>query len=88
MNKDKRFRWALLIGLNLFCWYMLGFHQPTSVAQQSTNGEPPFANSVAQRFDIVDQLKQINAQLKEQTALLRSGNVKVLVSLDPQAAGK
>jgi hypothetical protein len=88
MTHDKRFRWTLLIGLNLFCWYMLGFHQPASVAQQSTNGELPFANSVTQRFDMVDQLKQINAQLKEQNALLRSGTVRVQVSLDPQAAGK
>lgn len=88
MANDKRFRWALLIGLNLFCWYMLGFHQPASVAQQSNNGELPFANSVVQRFDIIDQLKQINAQLKEQNTLLRSGTVRVMVSLDPQAAGK
>ncbi|HZZ28620.1 MAG TPA: hypothetical protein VFE46_11515 [Pirellulales bacterium] len=89
MISDKRFRWAFLIGLNLFCWYMLGLHQPTSVAQTSpTNGELPFANSVVQRFDMVDQLKQINAQLKEQNALLRSGTVRVLVSLDPQTVGK
>ncbi len=59
-----------------------------SNAQQSNNGELPFANSVVQRFDMIDQLKQINAQLKEQNALLRSGTVRVLVSLDPQAAGK
>jgi hypothetical protein len=45
----------------------------------------PFANSVVQRFDAIDQLKQINAQLKEQTALLKSGTVRVLVSLDPNA---
>jgi hypothetical protein len=88
MTNDKGFRWALLIGLNLICWYMLGFHQPVSNAQQSTNGELPFANSVVQRFDMIDQLKQINAQLKEQNALLRSGTVRVLVSLDPQAAGR
>ena len=88
MKSDKRIRWALLIGLNLFCWYMLGLQQPVSVAQQYTNGELPFANSVAQRFDMIDQLKQINAQLKEQNALLRSGSVRVLVALDPQAVGK
>jgi hypothetical protein len=89
MMSDKRFRWGLLVGLNLFCWYMLGLHQPASVAQTSpTNGEQPFANSVVQRFDMIDELRQINAQLKEQNALLRSGTVRVLVSLDPQAAGK
>jgi hypothetical protein len=89
MLTDNRFRWALLIGINLFCWYMLGFHQSASVAQTSpTNGELPFANSVVQRFDMIDQLKEINAQLKEQNALLRSGTVRVLVSLDPQSVGK
>ena len=40
MSNFQRFRWALLIGLNLFCWYMLGFHQSVSVAQLSaTNGD-------------------------------------------------
>jgi hypothetical protein len=79
---NRRIRWTILIAFNVLCWYMLGFHQPTSVAQQSTNGELPFANSVQQRFDIIDQLKEINAQLKEQNALLRSGNLKVRISLD------
>jgi hypothetical protein len=89
MASDKRFRWALLIGLNLFCWCMLGFHQPTSVAQlPANNGQLPFANSVEQRFDIIDQLRQINTQLKEQNTLLRSGTVRVMVALDPQSIGK
>jgi hypothetical protein len=88
MASDKRLRWALLVGLNLFCWYMLGLHQPASVAQQQSNGELPFANSVVQRFDMIDQLRQINQQLKEQNALLRSGTVRVMVSLDPQSIGK
>jgi hypothetical protein len=89
MKSDNRFRWTLLIGLNLLCWYMLGLHQNAGMAQVSaTNGQPPFANSVVQRFETIDQLKEINAQLKEQTALLRSGTVRVLVSLDPQSVGK
>jgi hypothetical protein len=89
MLSDKKFRFGLLIGLNLFCWYMLGLQQRTSVAQTTpTNGELPFANSVVQRFEIVDQLKQVNAQLKEQNALLRSGTVHVVVSLDPKSVGK
>lgn len=86
MKRDTTLRWALLIGMNLLCWYMLGLQQPSSVAQQHTNGELPFANSVVQRMEIIEQLKQVNSQLKEQTALLRSGSVKVLVSLDPQSA--
>ena len=89
MFTERRIRWGVLIGLNLLCWFMLGFHQPASVAQlPPNNGELPFANSVAQRFDIIDQLKQINTQLKEQNTLLRSGTVRVLVALDPQSIGK
>ncbi len=42
----------------------------------------PFANSVEQRAEMISQLKEIVAELKEQNALLRSGNLKVLVSLD------
>ena len=88
MSQDKRVRWVLLIALNLLCWYMLGFQQPALVAQQNTNGELPFANAVAQRFEIIDQIKQTNALLREQNALLRSGTVRVLVSLDPQSPGR
>jgi hypothetical protein len=88
MLPDKRFRWGLLIGINLFCWYMLGLQQPKLAADPNDNGNLPFANSVVQRFETIDQLKQINAQLKEQNALLRSGTVRVLVSLDPQSIAK
>ncbi len=82
MTSDSRTRWALLICFNLLCWYVLGFHQPNSVAQEQSNGALPFANSVQQRFEIIDQLRQVNAQLKEEIALLRSGTVKVKISLD------
>ena len=85
---EKRLGWGLLVALNLFCWYMLGLQQPKLEAQQRQNGELPFANSVEQRFETIDQLKQINAQLKEQLALLRSGTVRVMVSLDPQSVSK
>ena len=88
MLHNSRMRWVLLIALNLLCWYMLGFQQPALVAQQGSNGELPFANAVSQRFEIIDQLKQTNALLKEQTALLRSGTVRVMVLMDPQAAGR
>ena len=87
MKTDNRIRWTLLIAFNLLCWYMLGFQQSSSHAQQQSNGELPFANSVVQRFETIDQLKQINAQLKEQNAFLRSGNLRVVVTLDAQPGG-
>lgn len=85
MTSNNRLRWGMLIALNLLCWYMLGLQQPVSVAQtgQQSNGELPFANSVAQRFETIDQLKQINTQLKEQNLLLRSGTLRVIVSMEP-----
>jgi hypothetical protein len=85
MTHEKTFRWGLLIAVNVLCWYMLGLQQPRLAAGPHDNGELPFANSVVQRFETIDQLKQINAQLKEQNALLRSGTLRVLVSLDPNA---
>lgn len=87
MKRDTTIRWAFLIGVNLLCWYMLGLQQPQSAAQQSsTNGQLPFANAVVQRMEMIEQLKEINTQLKEQNALLRSGTVKVLVTLDAQSS--
>jgi len=68
---------------------VLSFYQLTSAAPP--NAQPPFANSVEQRIEMVEQLKEINAQLKEQNTLLkeqlgllRSGQVKVIVTLPPE----
>jgi hypothetical protein len=76
--KTHASRWAALVTANALAWCMLCFHQQGTAAPAAAN--PPFANSVEQRFQIIDQLKQVNAQLKEQNALLRSGTVKVVVA--------
>lgn len=51
----------------------------------------PFANSIEQRMEMLDQLREIssllkeqNALLREQAALLRSGEVRVIVTLPPE----
>ncbi len=78
MRTVNVFRWGVLITLNSLAWCMLCFHQQSNAAP--TQNPPPFANSVEQRIEMVEQLKQVNALLKEQNALLRSGTLKVIVA--------
>jgi hypothetical protein len=74
---NRLFNWGLpLIGVVLCCC-VLSFYE-TSGAQPPQAGGP-FANSVEQRMDMINVLKEIRDQLKEQNALLRSGEVKVIV---------
>ena len=77
MAACRKFSFHALIVVNLACWCVLGFYQNPSSAQRRR--EPPFANPVAQRNEIVEQLKKVNAQLELQNALLRSGQLKVVV---------
>lgn len=70
-------RWVILVAANVLGWCMLCLHQSTDAAPAKESG--PFANSVEQRFEMIQQLREINAQLKEQNALLRSGSLKVVV---------
>lgn len=77
MAASPRQRWLALIISNVVILCVLGFYG-TSQAQPN---EPnlPFANAVEQRVEIINQLKQLNEQLKEQNALLRSGKLKVVI---------
>lgn len=73
-------RFGIILAINVVGLCVLGFYRPTSAAPpQDTQ---PFANSVEQRAEMIAQLKDILAELKEQNALLRSGNLKVVVTLD------
>ena len=62
-----RFQWRALIVANVFVWVALGLYTTTRAAPQ-----PPFANSVQQRADMIRELKEIKLLLKEQNTLLRS----------------
>lgn len=77
--------WGVIIGANVLFCCVLSFYQ-TSDAAPKRNG-PPFANSVEQRFELMELqretnelIKEQNQLLKEQLALLKSGGLKV--SLD------
>jgi hypothetical protein len=76
----SRTAWALLIAANALCYCVLGFYQTTTAAVPKGN-PPPFANAVQQRMEMIGHLKEIKELLKEQNALLRSGNLKVVVTL-------
>ena len=75
---NQRTGWVLLLAAGALLWGVLSFHQTTDAAQK-TGGQPPFANSVEQRMEMVHQLQEIRDLLREQNALLKSGNVKVVI---------
>lgn len=53
---------------------MLGFYSTLGAAPQA--GQPPFANPVDQRAEMIRELREIKELLKEQNALLRGGGNK------------
>lgn len=74
----RRMGWAALVAANALAWGVLSFHQTTD-ASQKTGGQPPFANSVEQRMEMAGYLREIRDLLKEQNALLQSGNLRVVL---------
>ena len=73
-------RWALTIAVNVLFICVLAFYRAGDAAQPTA--KEPFANSVEQREAMIAELKEINVQLKEQNALLRSGKLKVVVDTE------
>jgi hypothetical protein len=71
MTRSLALRWSLLVTANLAVLGMLGFYSTGGAAPQA--GQPPFANSVEQRAEIVVELREIKELLKEQNSLLRGG---------------
>jgi hypothetical protein len=71
----------LLVIANVLCYCVLGFYQ-TGAAQSGSR--PTLANPVEERKEIISNLEEIKNLLKEQNALLRSGQVKVIVTELPK----
>jgi hypothetical protein len=71
----------LLLVANLLCYCVLSFHQ-TSEAQ--TKSRPTLSDPAEERRSMVSNLEEIRDLLKEQNALLRSGQVKVIVTELPK----
>ena len=83
MTQSLMLRWSLLVTANAAVLCMLGLYSTGGAAPQA--GQPPFANSVEQRAEIAQELREIKELLKEQNALLRGGATKKTeVSSEPR----
>lgn len=82
MTRSPSLRWTLLLAANAAAVGVLGLYGTSGAAPQS--GQPPFANSIEQRAEIVVELREIKELLKEQNALLRGGAAKTQVSDKPR----
>jgi hypothetical protein len=71
MRQALTSRGTLLVVANVLALGVLGFYSTLGAAPQA--GQPPFANPVEQRSDMVRELREIKELLREQNALLRSG---------------
>ncbi len=71
----------LLVIASVLCYCVLSFYQ-TGAAQSGPR--PTLANPVEERKEIISNLEEIKNLLKEQNALLRSGQVKVIVTELPK----
>lgn len=75
MRKFIISRWTWLVAGNLAALCMLGFYSQLGAAPPA--GQPPFANPIDQRLDMIRELHEIKELLKEQNALLRAGADKL-----------
>lgn len=65
--------WILsLFAFNLLFLGMLGFYRANDATAQDTQVQLPFRNAVEQRQEMIRELQEIRALLKEQNALVRS----------------
>lgn len=77
MQRISNRRWALLAAANVLCFCVLGFYQPSGAEPRRSN--QPFANAEEQREEMINLLRDLNTLVKEQNALLRSGNLNVVL---------
>jgi len=86
MTKLLNSRWTWLVTGNLALLCMLGFYSTLGAAPPA--GQPPFANPIDQRQDMIRELHEIKELLKEQNSLLRAGaekNAAVKANANPLA---
>jgi hypothetical protein len=85
MSKLTTFRFGVLVCIIVLGWCVLSFQQTPIGAQTNPGANPdnlPFANSVTQRQEMIANLKEINAEIKAANSLLRSGKLRVVVSVE------
>ncbi len=69
MSRRPRRSGFLLVVLNVVALSVLALYGTSAAAPREA--PQPFANAVEQRFEIIRELKQLNALVKEQNELLR-----------------
>ena len=76
----RRTVWALTTITLLAACCMLGLYQ-TGTAAPPKGSEIPFVPPAEQRVEMVNLLREIRDALKEQNELLRSGSLRVVITL-------
>jgi hypothetical protein len=71
--------WTMLTAANVLFFCVLGFYQSSSA--QPREGNVPFPIPEEQRGEMINLLTEVKQLLKEQNALLRSGNLRVVVTV-------
>ena len=69
-----RYGWSVLLFANVVAWSVLSFQGRSGAAPQDVRA--PFDNAVQQRNDMIRELQEIKALLKEQNTLLRANAKK------------
>lgn len=80
MQNSKRWWPALAGGIVFYC--VLSFYQ--TVTAQNSTPRPSLANAPEDRQAMISNLEEIKNLLKEQNALLKSGQLKVIVAEMPK----
>jgi hypothetical protein len=70
-----RNRWWLLVAAIVLLLCVLGLYGPLAAAPRESS--EPFANAVEQRAEMIAELRTLNALVKEQNELLKSGRLAV-----------
>lgn len=78
-------RWITTALAVVVCCCVLSFYRATDASQRTPNPpKPPFASSVEQRLETINELKAIRDLLKEQNRLIKEQN-EMLRSTLPSA---
>ena len=76
---NHRLIWVVLVVVGMALGLLLG-------GQEQTTAQAP-TSKAAKELDgeVLEQLKQVNAQLKELNAMFRTGNARVVVVINPES---
>jgi hypothetical protein len=75
----RRFGWAILLAIGILLGYAANPHERTNagaVAQPAIDADP-------QQTEIINQLKDVKAELKTLNAMFRTGEARVVVVINP-----